>query len=73
MSQPTQEYLNPEDMLREQLTEERLLSNHLILALAKLSVDGCKRVIESTPHISTQSRREALEYVDDLVHEGKCR
>jgi hypothetical protein len=72
MSQPEQEYLTAEDMLREQLAEERLLRNHLILALAKLSVDGCRQVIKRAPHISMQSRREALEYVDDLVHDGKC-
>lgn len=72
MSQPKQEYLTPEDMLREELTEERLLSNHLILALARLSVDGCRRVIESAPHISESCCKEALRYLDDIVREGKC-
>ncbi len=32
-----QEYLTPHDQLREELTDERLLSNHLILMPAKLS------------------------------------
>lgn len=72
MSRPTQDYLSPEDMLREQLTEERLLSNHLILALAKLSVDGCRRAIESAPHGSDQCRQDALDYLDSLVYYGQC-
>lgn len=68
-----QEYLTPHDQLREELTDERLLSNHLILMLAKLSPQGCRQVFEAAPHISELCRREALEYLDDLIYEGKCR
>ncbi|WP_426115939.1 hypothetical protein [Pseudomonas sp. DSP3-2-2] len=72
MSKPEQEYLTPMDMLREELTEERLLSNHLILALAVQSIEGCRRVIEQAPCISERCRKEALAYLEDLVYAGEC-
>lgn len=72
MSKPEQEYLTPMDMLREELTEERLLSNHLIRALAVQSIEGCRRVIEQAPYISERCRKEALAYLEDLVCAGEC-
>ena len=57
MSKPGQEYLTPMDMLREELADETLLSNHLILALAAQSIEGCRRVIEQAPYISELCRK----------------
>ena len=72
MSKQEQEHLTPMDMLREELTEERLLSNHLICTLAAQSVDGCRQAIEQAPYISDRCRKEALDYLEDLVYTGKC-
>lgn len=71
MNGPRQEYLTPESLLEEELTEERLLSSHLILVLATLNVEGCRRVIEQTPYVSERCRKEAQDYLDDLVFYGE--
>lgn len=71
MNGPRQEYLTSKNVLEEELTEERLLSSHLIFVLATLNVEGCRRVIEQTPYVSERCRKEAQDYLNDLVFYGE--
>lgn len=71
MNGPRQEYLTSENVLEEELTEERLLSSYLIFVLATLNVEGCRRVIKQTPYVSERCRKEAQDYLDDLVFYGE--
>lgn len=71
MERPGQEHLTPLNLLEQELTEERLLSSHLIFVLAKLNVDGCRRVIEQAPYVSERCRKEAQAYLEDLVFYGE--
>lgn len=71
MNGPSQECLTSQNLLAKELTEERLLRSHLIFVLAKLNVDGCRRVIDQTPYVSERCRKEAQDYLDDLVNCGE--
>lgn len=73
MEGPSQDYLTPLDMLREELTDERLFSSHLIFVLATLSVAGCRQAIDLAPDVSERCKKEAHEYLDDLIWGGEVR
>jgi len=70
---PVQEYLTPEDMLAEELTSERLLSAHLLVFLAKRSVEGCHQLIDEAPDVSDEVRQDTHAFVEGLVLDGEVR